>query len=599
VCDACQQAKSHQLPYPKSSSISKFSLDLIFSDVWGPAPDSIGRNKYYVSFIDDHSKFVWIYLFRYKSEVFAKFTVFKQLVEWRFNRKFVSIQTDWGGEYERLNSFFKNVGISHLVSYPHAHQQNGAANRKHRHIVEVGLSLLAHASMPLKFWEEAFLAATYLINRTPSKLLQYSTPLATLFDEQPDYSSLRVFGCTCWPNIRPYNSRKLAFRSKRCAFLGYNNMHKGYKCLDISSGRVYISQDAIFDEVVFPFSELHENAGAQLRKEVELLSVLFYSSRGTMVHNLSVINCFNMSATPPDSSTDQNPEQNTVPEAIFHVVSQEPTDAHFEADPPAPSDPPVVPSSSGSAPRTPGATSLTAAVSAPGSTSPPPPRAPASTAAASPSGSLMATGSGAVPSPTTQAAPIAEPTASPASSDPPLPCTRAQDGIRKPKVYTYGTVRYGLSAVFVEPCTVAEAMSNINWKKAMDVEYMALMKNKTWHLVPPEQGRNIIDCKWVYKVKRKADGSIDRYKAHLVAKGFKQRYGIDYEDTFSPVVKAATIRLVLSIAVSSGWNLCQLDVQNVFLHGYLEEEVFLRQPPRYEIEAFLIICASWIKLSMV
>jgi hypothetical protein len=142
-------------------------------------------------------------------------------------------------------------------------------------------------------------------------------------------------------------------------------------------------------------------------------------------------------------------------------------------------------------------------------------------------------------------------------------------------------------------------MSNINWKKAMDVEYMALMKNKTWHLVPPEQGRNIIDCKWVYKVKRKADGSIDRYKAHLVAKGFKQRYGIDYEDTFSPVVKAATIRLVLSIAVSSGWNLCQLDVQNVFLHGYLEEEVFLRQPPRYEIEAFLIICASWIKLSMV
>jgi histone deacetylase 1/2 len=193
VCDACQQAKSHQLPYPKSSSISKFSLDLIFSDVWGPAPDSIGRNKYYVSFIDDHSKFVWIYLLRYKSEVFAKFTVFKQLVERRFNRKFVSIQTDWGGEYERLNSFFKNVGISHLVSYPHAHQQNGAANRKHRHIVEVGLSLLAHASMPLKFWEEAFLAATYLINRTPSKLLQYSTPLATLFDEQPDYSSLRVF----------------------------------------------------------------------------------------------------------------------------------------------------------------------------------------------------------------------------------------------------------------------------------------------------------------------------------------------------------------------------------------------------------------------
>ena len=116
----------------------------------------------------------------------------------------------------------------------------------------------------------------------------------------------------------------------------------------------------------------------------------------------------------------------------------------------------------------------------------------------------------------------------------------------------------------------------------MDVEFDALIRNKTWHLVPPQKGKNVIDCKWVYKIKRRSDGKIDRYKARLVAKGFKQRYGIDYEDTFSPVVKAATIRLVLSLAMSKDWCLRQLDVQNAFLHGFLEEEVYMKQPPGYE-----------------
>jgi hypothetical protein len=110
----------------------------------------------------------------------------------------------------------------------------------------------------------------------------------------------------------------------------------------------------------------------------------------------------------------------------------------------------------------------------------------------------------------------------------------------------------------------------------MQEEVEVLHKNGTWHLVPPTKGTNIIECRWVFKIKRKADGSIERYKGRLVAKGYKQRYGIDYEDTFSPIVKIATVRLVLSIVVSKGWYLRQLDVQNAFLHGVLEEEVYMR-----------------------
>jgi hypothetical protein len=113
-------------------------------------------------------------------------------------------------------------------------------------------------------------------------------------------------------------------------------------------------------------------------------------------------------------------------------------------------------------------------------------------------------------------------------------------------------------------------------------EYNTLMKNKTCHLVPPQQEENIIDCKWVYKIKRKVDGSLDRYKAQLVAKGFTQRYVIDYDDTFSTVIKSTTIRIVLSMAVSTGCHLRQLDVQNVFLHGNLKEDVYMCQTLGFE-----------------
>jgi histone deacetylase 1/2 len=120
-----------------------------------------------------------------------------------------------------------------------------------------------------------------------------------------------------------------------------------------------------------------------------------------------------------------------------------------------------------------------------------------------------------------------------------------------------------------------------HWRDAMEQEIQALKNNNTWRLVTPPAGVNIIDSKWVFKVKKHADGSIERYKERLVAKGFKQRYGLDYEDTFSPVVKPTTIRLLLSLAVTRGWSLRQLDVQNAFLHGVLEEEVYMRQPPGF------------------
>jgi histone deacetylase 1/2 len=127
--------------------------------------------------------------------------------------------------------------------------------------------------------------------------------------------------------------------------------------------------------------------------------------------------------------------------------------------------------------------------------------------------------------------------------------------VSKPKQYTDGTIWYANFCSTSDPSTTTKALSDSRWKAAMDEEYNALLTNQTWHFVPSTRGQNVIDCKWVYKVKRKADGTIDRYKERLVAKGFKQQYIIDYEATFSHVVKSATIRVVLSLAVLRGWIL--------------------------------------------
>jgi histone deacetylase 1/2 len=146
------------------------------------------------------------------------------------------------------------MGISHRVSCPHTSQQNGIAERKHHHIVETGLALLAHSSLPLPYWDEAFLTACYLHNRMPTLLLQTETPVHRLFSVQPNYDFLHTFGGTCWPSLRKYNAHKLAFQYKQSVFLGCSPMHKGYKCLDKSTERIYISRDVVFDESIFPYA---------------------------------------------------------------------------------------------------------------------------------------------------------------------------------------------------------------------------------------------------------------------------------------------------------------------------------------------------------
>jgi Reverse transcriptase (RNA-dependent DNA polymerase)/gag-polypeptide of LTR copia-type/GAG-pre-integrase domain len=143
-----------------------------------------------------------------------------------------------------------------------------------------------------------------------------------------------------------------------------------------------------------------------------------------------------------------------------------------------------------------------------------------------------------------------------------------------------------ISPLDLDPTTYSQASKDPKWRDAMATELDALAKNQTWTLVPHTEASNVVGCKWVFKTKRRSDGSVERYKARLVAKGYTQEEGLDYTETFSPVVKPTTIRLVLSLAVTHNWCIRQLDINNAFLHGDLEETIFMSQPPGFHDQQF-------------
>ncbi|CAL1397617.1 unnamed protein product [Linum trigynum] len=409
------------------------------------------------------------------------------MIENFFHTTIRRVYSDGGGEFQKLCSFFQTNGITHLLTPPHTPQHNGLAERKHRHIVETGLSLLHTASLPLRFWSHAFQTATYLINRLPSSSLHGATPYVSLFNESPNYTKLRVFGCACYPWLRPYSPHKLAPRSRQCVFLGYSLIQSAYYCYDLLSKRLFTSRHVLFDEQVFP---------GDLSTSVASLDPPHW-----------------LAATTP-------------PLTILHL--------------PTPSSSLSSPSSSPSA-------------------------------------------HGPLPSPSPAASP--RPLSSQHQQSPPpppaksftRPVTRSQHGIFRPKRLFLSQV----DTVDIEPTLLHQALADPRWHAAMTAEFRALLSNNTWTLVPRPADTNIVGSRWVFRIKRNPDGSVDRFKARLVAKGFTQRPGVDFHETFSPVLKPVTIRTVFTIALSHQWPIMQFDVNNAFLQGSLQETVYMAQPPGF------------------
>jgi len=251
LCEACILGKHSRKNFPCSISKSAKTLELIHSDIWGPSQvNSNGGNRYFITFIDDYSRKVWVYILKQKSDALETFIKFKRVVELESQSKIKILRTDGGGEYmsKRFNSFCETEGIQHQSTVPHTPQQNGISERKNRVLVELARSMLTHMSVPKSFWAEAVSTAAYILNRIPSKSIGNSTPDEKYYNHKPLVSHLRVFGCRCYVHIPKETRQKLDDKSRKCVFIGYSSEKKGYKCWDPISGKVIFSRDVIFSE---------------------------------------------------------------------------------------------------------------------------------------------------------------------------------------------------------------------------------------------------------------------------------------------------------------------------------------------------------------
>ena len=490
TCEGCLKGKCHRLPFPKAvHHRAKKPLELVHSDVCGPMKQkSIGGALYFVTFIDDYSRFITVYTLKHKDEVFERFKEWKAEVENQLGEKVKALRSDNGGEYKNkaFKAFAKQCGMKQQFSCPRTPQQNGVAERANRTIVEAARSMLHARDMGREYWAEAVCTAAYVRNRSPSKVLSV-TPVEMWSGVKPSVEHLRVFGCKAFMHVSREDRSKFDAKALECIFLGYADDAKGYRLFDPKARKVHVSRDVVFDE------SLHSSV-PQVQQ---------------------------------DDPFPEDEEEVLQENEVKHEAAKKEEVKEEAKEEPEDHDDDVVE----------------------------------------------------VPVEAQESEPVRRSTR---TRRPPTKYWE-QHGMEEPPMKWWHNPEYAniCIASTAEPATFAEAVGGaeaVKWRAAVQDEYDSLMENKTWSLVELPKGRKAIGCKWVFRIKRNADGSVDRYKARLVAKGYSQVEGVDYSETFAPVAKMTSLRMLLAMAAIEDLELQQLDVKTAFLNGMLEEDIYMEQP---------------------
>nr|KYP66838.1 Retrovirus-related Pol polyprotein from transposon TNT 1-94 [Cajanus cajan] len=268
VCDSCLISKQPRKSFSNftTSKASKI-LHVVYSDVCGPIDTpSLGGNRYFVSFVDDLSRKVWLYLIKAKSDVFSIFKEFKALVEKQSEKCIKILRTDGGGEFTsgEFEGFCKEHGIVHEVTAPYTPQHNGIAERRNRTILNMVRSMLKEKNLPHSFWGEAAMTAVYVLNRCPTKRLDSMVPEEAWSGSKPSVKHFRIFGSLCYRHVPDQRRKKLDDKSEPMIFVGYNSTGS-YKLYNPKTKQVLFSRDVYFDE---------SNSWSESQSKIETVSKL-------------------------------------------------------------------------------------------------------------------------------------------------------------------------------------------------------------------------------------------------------------------------------------------------------------------------------------
>jgi hypothetical protein len=229
---------------------------LVHVDVCGPMnTTSITGAKYFLLFVDDFSRKMWVYFFKLKYDVFKEFQNFKALVENESGCHITSLRSNNGGEFcsKEFNNFCAKHGIKRQYTTPYTPQQNGVVERRNCTITEMSRCMLQNRCVPNRFWVEAVFTAVYLLNRSPTMAIKKKTQEEAWYGRKPKVSHLKVFGSTAYTWIPAAKRTKLDPKSKKMMLTGYNDTHKAYRLVDVDIDKVSFSRDVVVDEEVGPF----------------------------------------------------------------------------------------------------------------------------------------------------------------------------------------------------------------------------------------------------------------------------------------------------------------------------------------------------------